>query len=104
LFFFTGIHEDYHGTGDEAERISYNRLARVVKLVADTVALAAEMSPSPASTVYVDWPGLAVDGIAVGPMNLRPLLTRIGAGVRVEPTGIREGEPLELPPTLGRRP
>jgi hypothetical protein len=104
LFFFTGIHEDYHGTGDEAERISYPRMARVVKLVADTVALAAEMSPSPASTVYVDWPGLAVDGMAVGPMNLRPLLTRIGADVRVELTGIREGEPLELPLTLGRRP
>jgi hypothetical protein len=42
--------------------------------------------------------------MAVGPMNLRPLLTRIGADVRVELTGIREGEPLELPLTLGRRP
>lgn len=239
LFFFTGMHEDYHGTDDEADRLSYPRLAEVVRLAADTVALAAEMRPSPASTVYVEWMGatvemaggresvtgqaqarltavergsaadkeglkagdmlievagrtptspqqlrrafetvspgqslaltvrreadeislrlrrshagylgvmvadvddqwrlrndleaksgvlisqvlengpaqqaglrpgdvlLAIDGTAVGPVNLRPLLTKIGAGVRVDLSVIREGQRIELSLTLGRRP
>jgi S1-C subfamily serine protease len=47
---------------------------------------------------------VAVDGTSVGPMNLRSLLARIGAGVQVELTIVREGERLSLPVILGRRP
>jgi Zn-dependent M28 family amino/carboxypeptidase len=47
LFFFTGVHDDYHGVDDEAERLSYSRLAGVVKLAGDTVLLAAETTPAP---------------------------------------------------------
>jgi S1-C subfamily serine protease len=54
------MHDDYHSVRDEADRLSYSRLAEVVRLSADTVALAAELIPSPASTVYVDWLGLTM--------------------------------------------
>jgi S1-C subfamily serine protease len=47
---------------------------------------------------------LAVDETPVGPMNLRALLTKIGAGVRVELSVIRDGEHLAMSLTLGRRP
>ena len=61
LFFFTGIHDDYHGIDDEADRISYARLAEVVELAAGTVVRAAEAKQPPGSTVYLDRPGTTVD-------------------------------------------
>ena len=33
LFFFTGPHEDYHGPNDEADRILYDKTARIVRLI-----------------------------------------------------------------------
>ena len=33
LFFFTGTHEDYHGPNDEADRILYDKTARITRLI-----------------------------------------------------------------------
>ena len=33
LFFFTGTHEDYHGPNDEADRILYDKTARIARLI-----------------------------------------------------------------------
>jgi aminopeptidase YwaD len=45
LFFFTGVHPDYHGTGDHADKLSYSRMADIVELAAGTVSLAAGRDP-----------------------------------------------------------
>ena len=42
LFFFTGLHPDYHGVDDEAERLSYPRLAEVVALAWRVASLLAD--------------------------------------------------------------
>ncbi len=42
LFFFTGLHPDYHGVDDEAERLSYPRLAEVVGLAWRVASLLAD--------------------------------------------------------------
>jgi len=42
LFFFTGLHPDYHGPDDEAERLSYPRLAEVVALAWRVASLLAD--------------------------------------------------------------
>ena len=36
IFYFTGTHEDYHGVGDEARKIDYDRLARISRLIFGT--------------------------------------------------------------------
>ncbi|HEX7070503.1 MAG TPA: M28 family peptidase [Rhodothermales bacterium] len=36
VFFFTGAHEDYHRPSDEADRVDYERLARVSRLIFGT--------------------------------------------------------------------
>ena len=36
IFYFTGTHEDYHGVGDEARKIDYDRMARIGKLIFGT--------------------------------------------------------------------
>jgi hypothetical protein len=42
LFFFTGLHSDYHGLDDEADRLSYPRLAEVVALAWRVASLLAD--------------------------------------------------------------
>lgn len=44
LFFFNGVHEDYHGLDDEADRIDGEKAARVARLV---FYLAAELANTP---------------------------------------------------------
>ena len=36
IFYFTGTHEDYHEPGDEADKIDYERLAQITRLVFGT--------------------------------------------------------------------
>jgi hypothetical protein len=97
LFFFTGIHDDYHGTDDEAERISYPRMAEVVKLAADTVALAAEQEADPGSTVHVDWLGLTVQlneaAVQTGE-EPHAAVTAVEPGSIADQAGLREGDAL----------
>jgi hypothetical protein len=33
VFFFDGVHEDYHRPGDEAQKIDYQKMARITKTV-----------------------------------------------------------------------
>lgn len=33
VFFFTGVHEDYHNPGDEVDKIEFDKYARVVELI-----------------------------------------------------------------------
>lgn len=44
LFFFTGIHSDYHKPGDDAEKINYEGELTIVKLIYDIIA-ASENQP-----------------------------------------------------------
>jgi aminopeptidase YwaD len=97
LFFFTGMHEDYHGSEDEADRLSYSRLADVVRLVVDTVDLAAEITPSPGSTVYVDWLGMTAKiggGQVLMSEEVQVLVTAVDRGAAAELEGLREGDSL----------
>ncbi len=36
IFYFTGTHEDYHGVGDEPQKIDYDRMARIDRLIFGT--------------------------------------------------------------------
>ena len=36
IFYFTGTHEDYHGVGDEPDKIDYERMARIGRLIFST--------------------------------------------------------------------
>ena len=36
IFYFTGTHEDYHAVGDEPDKIDYDRMARIARLVFGT--------------------------------------------------------------------
>lgn len=48
IFFFTGTHEDYHGVGDEADKIEYERMARITRLIFATAWQVANQDERPA--------------------------------------------------------
>jgi Zn-dependent M28 family amino/carboxypeptidase len=45
VFFFTGLHEDYHAPGDDIEKIDFEGLAEVVAKVEHFVTLLGQASP-----------------------------------------------------------
>lgn len=36
IFYFSGVHEDYHKPGDDAKKISYNKMERITRLIFHT--------------------------------------------------------------------
>lgn len=48
IFFFTGTHEDYHGVDDEPDKIAYDRMARIARLVFATAWQIANQDAPPA--------------------------------------------------------
>ena len=37
IFYFDGVHEDYHGLGDEVDKIDFNKMEKVVRTVYETM-------------------------------------------------------------------
>ena len=48
IFYFTGTHEDYHGVDDEPEKIDYDRMARIARLIFGTAWEVANRDERPA--------------------------------------------------------
>lgn len=48
IFFFTGTHEDYHGVDDEADRVEYERMTRITRLIFGTAWQLANQDVRPA--------------------------------------------------------
>ncbi|MEX2272845.1 MAG: M28 family peptidase, partial [Vicinamibacterales bacterium] len=47
IFFFTGLHPDYHQVTDEVDKINLEKLARVARLVYETGKRVANMAAMP---------------------------------------------------------
>lgn len=46
-FFFTGVHEDYHGVGDEVEKIDFRKMTRIAQTIYATAWAVAERPSRP---------------------------------------------------------
>jgi aminopeptidase YwaD len=94
LFFFTGVHGDYHRPSDTWDRINAPGLATVATVVARVVsAVAAEATPP--AYVKIDSPRGSGGGGGYGPVfGVVPEFGDSGAGgVRI--SGVRPGSPAE---------
>ncbi|HVL39088.1 MAG TPA: M28 family peptidase [Fimbriimonadaceae bacterium] len=47
LFFFTGLHEDYHGVGDEVHKIDFTKMERISRTIYATVWMLGNRSDRP---------------------------------------------------------
>jgi hypothetical protein len=48
IFFFTGTHDDYHGVGDEPDKIEYERMTRITQMIFATAWQVANQDARPA--------------------------------------------------------
>ena len=93
LFFFTGLHSDYHRTTDDVDKIDVNGLARVADFVAD-VATALANRPGSLTFVAAPPPQMSSRGSGYGAyLGTIPDMSESPGGVRI--TGTRSGSPAD---------
>ena len=93
LHFFTDLHEDYHRSTDDWDKINAEGLARVAGFVSD-LALALADRPGPLTFVDAPPPVAAPGGPGYGAyLGTIPDMSESPGGVRL--TGVRTGSPAE---------
>ena len=93
LHFFTDLHEDYHRTTDDWQKIDFPDLARVAAFVSD---LARALADRPGPLTFVDAPPplASTAGQGYGAyLGTIPDMSESPGGVRL--TGVRSGSPAE---------
>lgn len=104
LFFFSGLHDDYHGLGDHADKLAYDRMASVVALVGATAREIANRDERPRLVHHVSWLGAELLAEEAG-LRVRA----VDPGSRADLAGIAAGDLVRRvddttdPERLGRR-
>lgn len=91
LFFFTGLHEDYHKTTDDAHKINYTGQAKIVKMILELIEATYSM-PKLAFTPTAERQTTTSARFSVG-LGLMPDYTFNGTGVRAD--GVSSGRAAE---------
>jgi hypothetical protein len=93
LSLFTGLHEDYHRPGDEADELAYDRMDRIVKLVQSAVGRLARGEEPPRFLYHVGWLGLQYEVQGRAP-QARAVVTGVMEGSPAAVRGVRVGDEL----------
>ncbi len=91
MFFFTGLHKDYHQLSDHADKVAYPRMTKLVRVaynVADTIANAAR---APRFIHHIPWLGIAMQAKLVAGKNT-VLITGVEADSRAKKAGLEVGD------------
>src|SRR6185369_4016799 len=91
LFFFTGLHSDYHKPTDDADKINYTGELAVVKYIS-TIITNLNTHPKLAFTKTREQPSGSSTRFAVT-MGIMPDYSFSGEGVRVD--GVSDGRPAQ---------
>ncbi len=92
LFFFTGVHPDYHRPSDTADKINYDGEASVLELVAACARRVADADERPAYRESAAGPSPGVTAFRVYLGTIPDYSAEV---VGVQLTGVREGSPAE---------
>ena len=87
MFFFTGLHPDYHQPGDHADKLAYDRMAALTRLGYRVVGGVASASAAPRFVHQLLWLGASVE-MAGG----APTVTSVATGSRGEQAGLKVGD------------
>jgi hypothetical protein len=95
LHFFTDLHEDYHRSTDDWDKLNITGIAQVARFVAD-LALALANRSTPLTFVDAPRPQLSAGGSGYGAyLGTIPDMTGGGVSDGVRITGVRAGSPAE---------
>jgi len=89
MFFFTGLHEDYHQPGDSADKLSYERMALLARLGYRVLGQVAAAPQPPRFIHQLLWLGATVQM-----MRGAPTVTSVAAGSRGQAAGLKKGDVL----------
>ncbi|MEX2155537.1 MAG: M20/M25/M40 family metallo-hydrolase [Gemmatimonadales bacterium] len=93
LHFFTDLHDDYHRSTDDWDKLNVTGIAQVAQFVAD-LAWALASRPGPLTFVDAPRPQATTGGVGYGAyLGTIPDMTGSPGGVRI--TGVRAGSPAE---------
>jgi hypothetical protein len=87
MFFFTGLHPDYHQPGDHADKLAYDRMAALSRLGFRIIGAVASAREAPRFIHQLYWLGATVELVGVA-----PTVTSVVAGSRGETAGLRAGD------------
>ena len=88
LFFFTGLHTDYHKPSDDAEKINYAGEAMIINLINSIITSSGNLNQKLAFTKTREAPTTTSARFSVS-LGVMPDYTFTGAGVRID--GVSEG-------------
>ncbi len=91
LFYFTGLHSDYHKPSDDAERINYNGTAKIISHIQSLIETT-NNSPKLAFTKTREAQTTSSRTFSVS-MGIMPDYTFSGTGMRAD--GVTEGKPAQ---------
>ena len=95
LHFFTDLHDDYHRSGDDWDKLNVGGIAQVAQFVAD-LALALANRPAPLTFVDTPRPQVTAGGSGYGAyLGTIPDMTGGGVSDGVRISGVRAGSPAE---------
>jgi len=110
LFFFTGVHDDYHQLGDHADKLDYGRMESILHVAYGIVDRLAEADEAPGFIHHISWLGVRAE-VLDGGSGPEAVLTGVDDDSRAQQAGLRSGdvltafdaEALEDPHQVGRR-
>jgi hypothetical protein len=110
MFFFTGVHEDYHQPGDHAEKLDYERMQSILEVAHGVIERLAEADAPPGFVHHIGWLGARVEVLGDRGAE-QAVVTGVDEGSRAARADLREGdviaaigdEALESPRAVGRR-
>lgn len=93
MFFFTGLHDDYHQLGDHADKLDYERMREILTVGYNVVTAMADSDTTPGMIHYVDWLGIQVEALEQEGYEV-PVVTHVDDGSRGYESGLRTGDVL----------
>src|SRR5690606_33278074 len=91
MFFFTGLHDDYHQLTDHADKLDYTRMEKVVRVAHGVIDALADSDDRPRFRYQVLWLGAEVRLDEIGSRR-RAVIAQVAPGSRAERAGLAAGD------------
>ncbi len=110
MFFFTGLHKDYHQLSDHSDKVEFERMEKIVRVGYGVIERIAAADQAPAFIHNLGWLGARIEVLGSGSSEAATL-TNVEEDSRGKKAGLSQGDvvlgidskPLEHPKQVGKR-
>jgi len=95
MFFFTGLHKDYHQLSDHADKVEYQRMTKLVRVAYNVVERIAGADATPTFIHHIPWLGVALQAKLDGGTK-QVFITSVDADSRATKAGLKVGDKLHM--------